>query len=147
VRLRREAFDKILAAAVHSSYVSEVYGERSEWTRAVARSDVRLQWDPDHGPSGDKLERRAIQLGLRDETLRRYAREWIVGIEDVSEFVEQQRLKLASRAKAELITPREDVYPVADSAVAAKLGVFDSNERDVSGSRRMLLNPRGDRGA
>jgi len=26
---------------------------------------VRLQWDPDHSPKGEKLARRAIQLGLK----------------------------------------------------------------------------------
>lgn len=123
VTLRRKAFDQILAAAVHSSFVLEVYGERSEWSRAVARSDVRLQWDPDHGPSGAKLERRAIQLGLRGETLARYAREWVLGIEDISGFVEEQRRTLVAGATPELVTPREDVYPVTDEAVAAKLGI------------------------
>jgi hypothetical protein len=66
VTLRRTAFDAILAGAVHSTFVPEVYGSRSEWEQALARSAVRLQWDPDHSPTGAKLERRAIQLGLRD---------------------------------------------------------------------------------
>src|SRR5206468_12410926 len=38
VRLRRAAFDQILAAAVHASFVPEIYGERSAWSEAVARS-------------------------------------------------------------------------------------------------------------
>ena len=63
VRLKRAAFDEILAAAVHSSFVPETYGSREEWQSAVAASDVRLQWDLDHDPSGRPLERRAVQLG------------------------------------------------------------------------------------
>jgi hypothetical protein len=119
VRLRRSAFDELLAAAVHSSYVPEVYGDRATWKRAVARSDVRLQWDPDHDPAGNKVERRAIQLGLRGRAIARYAREWLLGIDDISGFVAEQH-----RARtAELVTPREDVYPVADEAVARKLGL------------------------
>src|SRR5689334_8661914 len=51
VRLKRSAFDEILRQAVHSSFVPEVYGSEDAWRRAVAGSDVRLQWDPDHGPS------------------------------------------------------------------------------------------------
>jgi Domain of unknown function (DUF4291) len=47
--------------------------------------------DPDHHPSGIKLERRAIQLGLRGEFLANYARDWILKIEAISEFVNQQR--------------------------------------------------------
>ena len=122
VRLKRSAFDAILAAAVHSTHVPEVYGTPEGWRDAVARSDVRLQWDPDHGPDGDPVERRAIQLGMRGETLRRYAGEWLLGIDDISDFVRDQR----ERARApfrELLTPREEVYPVADPAVAARMGL------------------------
>lgn len=42
-------------------------------------------------PSGAKEERRAIQLGLRGDVLRRCAREWILEIQDVSKFVAEQR--------------------------------------------------------
>src|SRR3954462_3842177 len=72
VRLRRDAFDEILRLAVHSSFTPEVYGSHEDWKRDVSRSDVRLQWDPDHAPSGGPVERRAIQLGLRGGTLARY---------------------------------------------------------------------------
>ncbi|MFZ6181989.1 DUF4291 domain-containing protein [Nannocystis pusilla] len=123
VRLRREAFDKILAEAVHSSHVPEVYGERSAWEQLGKRSDVRLQWDPDHGPSGDKQERRAIQLGLRGAAIASYASEWIVEIEDISEFVAEQRRVWFEGDREALVTPREEVYPVDDPAVAAKLGI------------------------
>lgn len=58
--IKRSAFDEILAAAVHSSYVPELYLNKSAWQRALKQSQVRLQWDPDHHPSGTKLERRAI---------------------------------------------------------------------------------------
>ncbi|WP_293157538.1 MULTISPECIES: DUF4291 domain-containing protein [unclassified Microcoleus] len=84
--LKRSAFDEILASAVHSNFVSEVYGSEKQWKQAVKNSLVRLQWDPDHHPSGAKLERRAIQLGLRGSCLASYALEWIVNIEDISEF-------------------------------------------------------------
>jgi Domain of unknown function (DUF4291) len=123
VWLRRSAFDAILAEAVHSSFVPEVYGSREEWERAVARSSVRLQWDPDHDPAGGKVERRALQLGLRGGALARYAREWVVRIEDVSPFVEEQRRHARPSGYDRLVTPREEVYPVEDPAVARRLGL------------------------
>jgi Domain of unknown function (DUF4291) len=123
VHLRRDAFDAILGEAVHSTYVPAVYESEPAWSARVARSAVRLQWDPDHGPGGAKLDRRAIQLGLRGEILRRYGREWIVAIEDVSHFVEEQRAHARAGGLDELVTPTEKVYPVADTAVAARLGV------------------------
>ena len=82
---------------------------------------MRLQWDPDHDPSGAPLERRAIQLGLRGEALAKYAKEWLLGIEDVSEFVRQQS-EYARSPFDRLITPREEVYPVNDPEVAATIG-------------------------
>jgi hypothetical protein len=118
--IKRAAFDEILTAAVHSSFEPEVYASNSEWQKAVKHSQVRLQWDPDHHPSGAKLTRRAIQLGLRGETLAAYARDWILDIEDISEFVQQQRQNLAPDY-SQLITPRETIYPVVNAEVADKL--------------------------
>ena len=50
------------------------------------------------------------------------AKEWLLGIEDVSDFVRRQR-EHATSPFNRLITPREEVYPVTDHAVAARLGV------------------------
>jgi hypothetical protein len=122
VRPRRDAFDEVLRRAVHSTFVPEVYGSHEAWQRAVAVSDVRLQWDPDHGPSGSPLERRAIQLGMRGGVLARYAREWLLGVEDVSDSVAEQRGRAVAPFE-HLVTPREEIYTVADPVVAAKLGV------------------------
>lgn len=123
VRLRREAFDQILAQAVHSSHVPEIYGERAAWQAAVKRSTVRLQWDPDHAPGGAKEARRAIQLGLRGETLRSYSRDWLIDIVDVSEFVREQHENVRAGKLDELMTPAEEVYPVNDRDVAVRLGL------------------------
>jgi len=122
VRLKRTAFDEILKQAVHSSFNPDVYESEKTWQTAVANSDVRLQWDPDHDPSGGKLERRAIQLGLRGEVLAKYAREWIIGICDISEFVRQQRSNVGAD-NSQLTTPREEVYRPQDPSSASRLGL------------------------
>lgn len=121
VRLRREAFDGLLAAAIHARFEPALYESRETWQQAVRRSDVRLQWDPDHDPAGNRTERRAIQLGLRGAALDRYAREWILEIEDVSVFVAEQHELAASGRWGDLRTPRERVYPVDDAGVARSL--------------------------
>ncbi len=123
VRIKRAAFDLILSQAVHSTYVREVYSDQQAWKRALANSDIRLQFDPDHDPFGKPLERRAIQLGLRGEVLAKYAREWIVEIEDVSDFVQQQHQHVERRELSGLQTPREEAYPVADADVRLRLGL------------------------
>ena len=123
VRLRRTGFDEILEQAVHSSYMPEIHGSPENWKARLAESPVRLQWDPDHDPRGAKQERRAIQLGLTGDVLRRYAQAWIVSIEDISGFVTEQRAHAESNDFANLVTPQEEVYPVANQGVAAKLGI------------------------
>ena len=120
--LQRAAFEEILKAVVHSSFEPELYSSKSEWEKALKRSQVRLQWDPDHHPSGAKLERRAIELELRGQILANYASDWIVKIEDISEFVQQQRQNIKSDCAA-LITPRETVYSVIDTEIQQKLGL------------------------
>lgn len=123
IKLQRSGFDQILAQAVHSSYEPTVYGSNEQWKKAVATSSVRLQWDPDHHPSGAKQERRAIQLGLEGPALRKYVEEWTVAIEDISDFVAEQRRILESQGPVSLQTPAEQVYPVADKAVVSRLGL------------------------
>lgn len=111
VRIQRTAFDEILRLAVPSTYQKQRYASEAEWKQALTQSSVRLQWDPDHDPSGKPLARRAIQLGLRGEILAHYAREWIVEIEDISDFVAEQR-KHVSGDYSRLVVPRERVYPM-----------------------------------
>ena len=123
VRIARAGFDRMLAEAVHSSFVPEIYGDEATWKQAVKRSDVRLQWDPDHDPHGVKQQRRAIQLGLRGAVLREYATTWCLGIEDVTALVVEQHRHVRAHALDQLHTPRERVYPVADVEVAARLGL------------------------
>jgi len=123
VTLRRSAFDALLAQAVPSTYMPALYADDADWKQAVQVSSVRVQWDPDHDPAGRSLERRAIQLGLRGDALRRYAREWLLGIEDISAFVHEQRQYVLAGDYAALLTPRERIYPIADAAFAARRGI------------------------
>jgi hypothetical protein len=121
IRIQRFAFDAILAQAVHSHYIPEIYENQQVWNDAIKTSDVRLQWDPDHSPAGEKLERRAIQLGLKGEMIIKYAREWIVNIEDISDFVAEQRQHVFSENYNLLFTPSESVYEVSDLDTVKRL--------------------------
>jgi hypothetical protein len=121
IRLQRAAFDSILAQAVHSKHIPEIYGSQQAWQQAVQKSDVRLQWDPDHTPTGAKLVRRAVQLGLQNTAALQYSQEWIISITDISEFVAAQRQHVISQNYELLMTPSESIYPVSDLITAQKL--------------------------
>lgn len=126
LRLRRTFFDTLLGQAVPSSWPPEQYPDRADWERAVATSDVRLQWDPDHHPSGAKLDRRAVQLGLRGGVLEAFGRRELVEVIDLTNFVAEQRERLAAGGVGALRTPRERVYRPADDEVARRLGLADA---------------------
>src|SRR5262245_8086096 len=118
-----DSFDSILAQAVQSSYDDGLFPSREQWQKALATSAVRLQWDPDHDPSGAKLERRAVQLGLRGEVLEAFSKHELLEVIDMPEFVAEQRLHAASREFADLRTPIEQVYVPSDPAVGKWLGL------------------------
>lgn len=120
VRLPRTLFDDLLRQGVPSTFDPDRYGSREEWQAAVASSDVRLQWDPDHDPAGRPLQRRAVQLGLRGRALRRYAEEEVLSIEDITPFVAEQREHVANLHA--LQTPEEHIY-VPDPQAAHAAGV------------------------
>ncbi len=88
-------------------------------------SSVRMQWDPDHHPSGAKLERRAIQLGLRGAALEAFGQHELVEVIDLSSFVAEQRSLLSTGGVSAITTPRERVYRPADPAIATRLGLAD----------------------
>jgi Domain of unknown function (DUF4291) len=121
LRLRIAFFEAILEQAVPSAFEERLFKSHAEWQEAVAASEVRLQWDPDHSPSGAKLERRAIQLGLRGEMLRRLAQTELLEVIDLTAFVETQRRLVAPSAEEHLRTPCE--RPYLPSSEAARLRV------------------------
>lgn len=112
LRLRRAFFDRLLAMAVPSSFEASQMDHRDAWHAVVAASDVRLQWDPDHAPSGARLERRAIQLGLRGATLQAFATEELVEVIDMTRFVAAQRVHAQDLSPA-LLCPVERVYTLS----------------------------------
>jgi len=124
--LNRAAFDDLLRNAVASSLGASTFSRKADWQQALKRSEVRLQWDPDHDPHGHKVQRRAVQLGLRGDTLRNtVAGDALVRIDDVTPFVIEQRANVGT---PHLRLPVETVY-VPDDDAAANVGLVSSSLR------------------
>ena len=75
----------------------------------MSQSEILIQWDPDHAPDGSKLERRAIQIGLRGSALKELSEEALLEVIDMSSFVDDQRPNAVGDF-SKLSTPREHVY-------------------------------------
>jgi hypothetical protein len=123
LRLRRSFFEEILSVAVASSFEQSSFDDHNDWKAAVASSDVRLQWDPDHDPQGRPLPRRAVQLGLRGSMLKAYGQRELLEVIDMSEFIAEQREALAAEGAAQLRTPKERVFVPASRQAAVQLGL------------------------
>ena len=121
IHLKREAFDRYLNKAVYSSYQEQIYGDRETWKTAVKKSDIRLQWDPDHNPYGGKLERRAIQIGIRNQEIKRFAKDDILEVEDISRFVKEQHQYVLNRQLDKLLIPEEKPFLPKDKTTSLHL--------------------------
>ena len=81
-----------------------------------ATHPVRIQWDPERNLNLAPLDHRSIQIGLSGEAVKRYTKDWIVCITDItdiaheiSELVDAGELKAAKE-----LCPVESVYDQYD---------------------------------
>jgi hypothetical protein len=123
ITISTDHFDLILNKAVVSSFSKDLYKTEEAWKNDLALNDVRLQWDPDHDPWGNKLERRAIQLGLKDDTLEKYGNEFVLKIENITPFVNEQHELLKSGRTDMLQVPYESIYVPQSKDLASKIGL------------------------
>ena len=123
IEISLKAFENILEQAVYSSFQADVYCSHDDWKDALNGSEVRLQWDPDHNPLGAKLQRRAVQLGMKGDILKTYATDWIVSIEDITDFVQAQGRLVARNDLANLLVMKEEVIPIQNLQTAKKLKI------------------------
>jgi hypothetical protein len=130
IKIKRSGFESILEQAVHSSFIPNIYGTITAWKDALENSQVRLQWDPDYDPLDNRLERRAMQLGLSGEILAQYAQGgWIIDIEDVTPLAHTQRGNAQVDRLEQLVLPKEAVYPVIHPELAKKLQLSPTIEQ------------------
>ena len=79
--------------------------------------NVRIQWDPDQYPKGESQRRRAVQLGIKGRILQRFHEQYIQHIEDITEFVKEQRQHVLKNELDKLLTPAERVYTPSEKEV------------------------------
>jgi hypothetical protein len=116
-------FKTILQQATFSSFNSEVYATQENWKTELDKTSVRLQWDPDHDPYGNKQERKAIQIGMKGEVLKKFCSEWIVKIEDITDFVKEEYKKVLANKIEEVNVPYEEVIDLNDATIEQRIGI------------------------
>lgn len=124
--INKSDFEDILSHAVLSSFNPAFYATNDEWRNELHNKEVRLQWDPEHDPFGRKLTRKAIQLGLKGKILEQFGKKYINRIEDMTEFVKQQKRLLDNNQLDQLLVPTETVYRTKNEQLNEKIGIEKS---------------------
>lgn len=84
-----------------------------DWQLALRHGEVRYQWDPDRDLQLQRLDRRALQVGIRGSVVRDYVNHWIIEIEDVTELAHAIKDAIANQQKQLPLVPEERVYEVS----------------------------------
>ena len=84
VDITHQGFAWALEHSCLSHFDSSEYRSHEEWEQAKNASPVRIQWDPERNILLEKLNYRAIQIGLTPEASKRYITEWVLNISDIT---------------------------------------------------------------
>lgn len=123
IEITRGGFEWTLAHACLSRYQPGTHDSPQAWAAMQDASPVRVQWDPDRSLTGERLERRAIQVGLSGEAVHRYCDEWIRSITDITATVREggQLVRADRIADVSRDLPAEKAYPLG-LALARRIG-------------------------
>lgn len=123
LRISKTFFDQILSQAAFSTFNAERYDSHEAWKQDLAQKEVRLQWDPDHDPAGNKMERRAIQLGLKGDILHEFGTKQLLEAKDITDFVQQQAVFLRDNSQDKLPIPVENLYRPTHKELCISTGI------------------------
>ena len=123
VDITRDGFNWALQNSCLSSHHASAQSSE-DWRFLKERSPVRVQWDPERDLLLNKLDYRSIQIGLSIEAVKRYTRDWIVDITDITELARQIKAEVDSGNldQAQALLPREERFEIS-GVLASKIGL------------------------
>jgi hypothetical protein len=110
IDIYRTFFDELLSKAVLTSFDNSIYVSHDEWKVQLSKSSVRCQFDPDRDIHGNPLEKRAIQLGIKEDMVQKYITEGICAITDITSKVKEYRGKIEKDVFDNTLLPVETEY-------------------------------------
>ncbi len=113
IKLSHDGFLAILSQGIHTSFEPDLFKTEIDWQLALRRGEVRYQWDPDRDLRLQRLDRRALQVGIRGSVVQDYVNCWILGIEDVTELAHAIEEAIANKQTQLPSVPEERVYEVS----------------------------------
>lgn len=124
ISISKVFFEKLLKKGQFTSLSQSNHENESIWRKFLNKSEVRIQWDPHHDPLGKKLDRKAIQIGIKGKLLKRFGIREINYIEDITKFVKNQKLYIEKGEIENLKTPIETELTIKDQEINNKLNIL-----------------------
>ena len=112
VKITHEAFLGILKQSIETHFNPENFDSEFDWEDSLNKAKVIHQWDPERDLTGRKLDKQAIQIGLRAEILKEYVNTFIIGVEDVTDLAVQIGKAVKSRSSKIPEVPVEQEYKI-----------------------------------
>lgn len=112
IDITHEGFLWALSHACMSSFKEKYHDSHEQWLAQKEQSPVRIQWDPERDIHLNKLDYRAIQIGLSGEAVEHYVNDWIIKITDVSDLNAQIKslVDTGKIEEAQALLPNERDY-------------------------------------
>lgn len=113
IRIDREGFEEALACSSLSH--AKVTNNNKEGMTVSGR----VQWDPERTLDHSALPWRSLQLGLGPILVEKYVKEWIQGVDDVTELVKEVGKAVQEKRweDAKKMLPDEKPYPLNEQLV------------------------------
>jgi hypothetical protein len=126
IQITKEGFDNILSQAVLTKFKPKIHGTSSEWKKKFNTTNVLCQLDPDRDIYGRENQRKAVQLGLKNEILDMYVNDFIVDFVEITDDVRKYK-KMISENNYNFCLPEEKEY-VINGNIAMEIGLIKKEE-------------------
>ena len=110
ITISHAAWKIILTNSVQTQFDDNFYSSEETWEEKLKKSDIIHQWDPERDLVGRKLDRRAIQIGLRGRAIHDYVSDWIIRVEDITELATEIGSLVRSGRNSFPEVPKEREY-------------------------------------
>ena len=122
IHVDRAGLFALLSESVSAKHEPKQFPQKRKWDKLIGTKDALTQWDPEYDLQDCRMKRLAIQIGLRGDALITYATELIVEIDDLTDFVRQQRNRVKSERFDDVLVPHERVIEI-DPTLQHWLGI------------------------
>lgn len=117
IKIKRCGFEWALENSCLSHFDKAIHPSYEFWKDTLKNSPVRIQWDPEKDIFLQSLNYRSIQVGLSGIAVEKYVNEWIVQVDDITDYCKEiyQLINQNKISEAKDMLPNEQKYPLPNN--------------------------------